>query len=89
MAARSGKRRRHPGPPVESQRTPEEIDLREDLAVLGDDAKVGVHPNELVTWAESSERMNHEWMAWLAPSLGVMAIAAAIVWAVKGIVTHS
>jgi MutS domain V len=65
----------------------EEIDLREDLAVLGDDAKVGVHPNELVTWAESSERMNHEWMAWLAPSLGVMAIAAAIVWAVKGIVT--
>lgn len=65
----------------------EEIDLREDLAVLGEDAKVGVHPNELVTWAEACERMGHEWMAWLAPCLGAMAVAAAVIWAVKGMVT--
>jgi MutS domain V len=64
-----------------------EIDLGEDLAVLGEDAKVGVHPNELAGWAESSDGMNHKWMAWLAPCLGVMAIIAVIIWAVKGTVT--
>jgi len=60
----------------------DEIDLREDLAVLGEDARVGVHPSELVKWAESAERMRRPWMAWLAPVLAGFAVLGAIVWAV-------
>ena len=60
----------------------DEIDLREDLAVLGEDARVGVHPGELVKWAESAERLGRPWMAWLAPVLAGLAVLGAIVWAV-------
>ncbi len=60
----------------------DELDLREDLAVLGEDARVGVHPEELVKWAESPNQMTERWLAWAAPILAVVAVAAAIVWAV-------
>ena len=60
----------------------DELDLREDLAVLGEDARVGVHPDELVKWAESSQQLGRQWMAWLAPILAGLALIAAAVWAV-------
>lgn len=60
----------------------DELDLREDLAVLGEDARVGVHPEELVKWAESPNQMTARWLAWAAPILAVLAVAAAVVWAV-------
>ena len=59
----------------------DELDLREDLAVLGEDAHVGVHPGELLKWAESPEQMGRPWMAWLAPFLAALAVLGAIVWA--------
>jgi hypothetical protein len=59
----------------------DELDLREDLAVLGEDAHVGVHPSELLQWAESPEQMGRRWMAWLAPFLAALAVLGAIVWA--------
>ncbi len=59
-----------------------ELDLREDLAVLGEDAKVGVHPEALTAWAESPNQMNALWMIWLAPLLAVLAVAGAVTWAV-------
>ncbi len=65
----------------------DEIDLREDLNVLGEDARVGVHPDELVNWAESSEQLGMPWMAWLAPILAVLAVLSAAVWAIRDIVT--
>ncbi len=60
----------------------DELDLREDLAVLGEDARVGVHPEELVKWAESPNQMTERWLAWAAPILAVLAVAAAVVWGV-------
>ena len=60
----------------------DEVALREDLAVLGEDARVGVHPAELVKWAESPEKLGRAWMRWLAPALAVLAVLGAIVWAV-------
>ncbi len=60
----------------------DEVDLREDLAVLGEDARVGVHPDELVKWAESSAQLGRRWMAWLAPTLAGLALLGAVVWAV-------
>ena len=45
-----------------------EVDLREDLAgAYGEDARVGVHPEDLVTWAESPNQMTALWLAWAAP----------------------
>ena len=65
----------------------DELDLREDLAVLGEDAGVGVHSEQLVTWSESPNQMTRRWLAWLAPVLAVLAVGAAVVWAVWGIAT--
>ncbi len=58
-----------------------EVDLREDLAVLGEDARVGVHPEDLVTWAESPNQMTALWLAWAAPVLALFAVSSAIAWA--------
>jgi hypothetical protein len=65
----------------------EELDLREDLAVLGEDARVGVHPDELMKWAESPNQMNARWLAWAAPVLAILALLGAVVWAVWGMAT--
>jgi hypothetical protein len=64
-----------------------QIDLREDLAVLGEDVGVGVHPDALAKWAESPNRMKPLWIGWLAPVMAALAVAAAVVWAVWGIAT--
>jgi hypothetical protein len=65
----------------------DQIDLREDLAVLGEDAGVGLHPEALLKWAESSNRMEPLWIRWLAPVLVALAVLGAVVWAVWGTAT--
>lgn len=65
----------------------DELDLREDLAVLGEDASVGVYPEALLSWAEAPNQMRPEWLSWLAPFLGVAAVAGAVVWGYFGIAT--
>ena len=62
----------------------DQLDLREDLAVLGEDIGVGVHPAELGKWAESGNQMTPLWIRWLAPVLAGLAAASAVVWAVWG-----
>jgi len=64
-----------------------ELDLREDLAVTGQDARAGVHPEELTAWAESPNQMNSRWMVWGAPVLAAGAIMGAISWAVWDVAT--
>jgi hypothetical protein len=64
-----------------------QIDLREDLAVLGEDVGVGVHPDALSKWAESPNQMKPLWLQWLAPMLAALAALAAAVWARWGIAT--
>lgn len=64
----------------------DQLDLREDLAVLGEDG-VGVHPEALLKWAESRNRMKPLWIQWLSPILAALAVAAAVVWAVWGMAT--
>lgn len=64
-----------------------ELDLREDLAVAGQDAGVGVHPDALQKWAESPNQMTFLWLAWSAPLLAAVAILSAIAWAVWNVVT--
>jgi hypothetical protein len=65
----------------------DQIDLREDLAVLGEDIGVGVHPEALLRWAESSNQMKPPVLRWLALVLAVLAVVFAIVWAAWHVVT--
>jgi hypothetical protein len=65
----------------------DQLDLREDLAVLGADVRVGVNPDALASWAESANQMTALWIGKLAPWLAVAAIAGAVVWAVWGMAT--
>jgi hypothetical protein len=60
------------------------LNLREDIAVLGEDAKVGVHPEELKKWAAAPNQLARRWMRWLAPALAILALGSAVVWAVWG-----
>jgi hypothetical protein len=63
------------------------LDLREDMAVLGEDAQVGVNPESLLAWAEAPNELPHTWLLWVALLLPVLAGAAAIVWSVVGLMT--
>ena len=62
------------------------LDLREDLAVLGKEAGAGVHPEALLRWAEAPVEVRQRWLRWLAPVLALLAIGTAVVWAVGGMV---
>jgi MutS domain V len=64
-----------------------QLDLAEDLAVLGEDARVGVHPEALSGWAEAPNRMSPEWLRWLAPVLAAAAIGCVLIWGFWGIAT--
>jgi len=65
----------------------DQLDLREDVAVLGEDVGVGVHPTALLKWAESPNLMTPLWIRWLSPFLAALAVAGAVVWAVWGMAT--
>lgn len=62
----------------------EQLDLREDLAVLGADATVGVHPELLLRWAEAPRQMKPEWIRWLSLVLSICAIAGVVAWGYAG-----
>ena len=57
------------------------LDLREDIAILGEDLKVGIHPKALTQWAEAPNQLTRPWLRWVSLLLAIAAIAAAIVWA--------
>lgn len=61
------------------------LDFREELAVLGEDARTGVHPHALLEWAEASVPPVAKVLRILAPLLAVAALALAVLWGVKGI----
>jgi hypothetical protein len=64
----------------------ERLDLREDVAVLGETAAVGVQPEELARWAESSNRLTAGWILPAALLLPLLLIAAVVFWNSFGLV---
>jgi hypothetical protein len=56
----------------------DDVDLREDLAVLGADVRTGVHPEELVRWAEEPNRLQWRLLGPLCITLAALAIAALV-----------
>jgi MutS-like protein len=66
------------------------LGLREDMAILGEDGeklKTGVHPKDLLQWAEQPTQLKQQSLRWTAPLLAILAIAGAIVWGETGIKT--
>jgi hypothetical protein len=56
------------------------LDFREDLAVLGETAEVGVRPEELSRWAESANQLTQRWILPAALLLPALLVAASLVW---------
>jgi MutS domain V/MutS domain III len=66
------------------------LDLREDMAILGEerkggDLKIGVHPDALTRWAETPNQLASQGLRWFALVLAVMAMVAAVVWGELGV----
>ena len=62
----------------------ERLDLREDVAVLGEDVKAAVHAEALVAWAESPNLLVKGWVRWVALLLAAAALGTAVWWGVTG-----
>jgi MutS domain V len=62
----------------------ERLDLREEMAVLGEDDRVGVNPESLMAWAQSPNELPATWLLWLALLLPALAIAGAVLWSLAG-----
>ncbi len=60
------------------------LDLREDIAILGEDLKIGIHPEALAQWAEAPNQLTNKWLRTLSLLLAIAAVAAAVVWAELG-----
>jgi MutS domain V len=60
------------------------LDLREDVAILGEDLKVGIHTEALTHWAESPNQLKHHALRWFSLTLSLASTASAIYWAERG-----
>ena len=56
----------------------ERLSLREDLAVAGEDARVGVHPAALTDWGERAPLLTSGWVRWAALALSVVGSVAVV-----------
>ena len=65
----------------------DQLDLREDVAVLGQDAGVGVNPEALLHWAEAPSQMKSVWGGQVSLVLCILAILGAVAWGHWGIAT--
>jgi hypothetical protein len=60
------------------------LDLREDVAVLGEDVKAAVHAEALVQWAEAPNLLERGWVRWVALLLALAAVGMAVLWGMTG-----
>lgn len=56
------------------------VDYREDMAILSDNLKAGVHPEDLARWAQSPRQLKNPFVRWLALAFTILMLAAAAVW---------
>jgi hypothetical protein len=61
------------------------LDLREDLAVLGETSSVGVQPEELVRWAESPNQLRVAWVLPVALVLPLLLVATLVIFSNTGL----
>jgi len=61
------------------------LDLREDLAVLGEHLRAGLRPDALISWAESSPIVASKFSRIIAPVLAILWIASVLIWIIWGL----
>ena len=61
------------------------IDLREELTLQGESARIDLRVDMLLAWAQAPNRLDRAWIRWTALLLAGLAIAAASVWAITGL----
>jgi len=54
------------------------LNLREDIAVLGEDASAGVHAEKLAAWGEEPPLITSAWCKWPARGLSLLGIATIV-----------
>ncbi|HEX8985792.1 MAG TPA: hypothetical protein VF767_10180 [Bryobacteraceae bacterium] len=78
----------HPGAVEARQQAVRELrprlDMREDLALLGEDARSGIDPGALAKWAEQPLVFDSRALRIGSAALGVLALAGLMIWAVTG-----
>src|SRR5271155_4277627 len=57
------------------------VALRDDLALQGATTQIELHPEALIAWAESANRLDRPWTILLGVTLALLAIATALLWA--------
>jgi hypothetical protein len=60
------------------------LDLREDVAILGEDLRVGIHADALTRWAEAPNQLKHQALRWLSLLISLASIASVVFWAQRG-----
>src|SRR5580700_495007 len=60
------------------------LELREDLAVLGEDVRTGVHPAELAAWGAQAPLLESRWARAMAFAIPCLVAVSAVLWAVNG-----
>jgi len=60
------------------------LDLREDLAVLGEDVRTGVHPADLAAWGEQPPLLESRAARVIAFVIPCLVAASAVLWGVLG-----
>jgi hypothetical protein len=63
----------------------ERIDLREHLALLGDESVTTVQPEALIEWAEAPNQLHTAVIRWSARLVPLSFVAAVVLWMVTGI----
>lgn len=61
------------------------LDLREDLAILGEDVRLGVRPDALVSWAKGKSLLSSRLMRIVLPLLASLWLFSLVAWAVWGL----
>jgi MutS domain V len=61
------------------------LDLREDLAILGDLPQIALHSDAVTTWLAAPREFSARWLRGVALGLTALAVVTAVVWAVSGI----
>ncbi len=56
------------------------IDLRERMSVAGDATTLGVHADDLRSWALAPDTLQQHWLPWLAALLALAAVASTLAW---------
>jgi hypothetical protein len=60
------------------------MDLREELAILGDTPNIALHTQTITKWIEAPNELSSRWLRFTASSLVALAGATALIWAIWG-----